>query len=187
LYAHTRGAHLHTRLGRRADAKRDLEHLAKDGFAALPFDQEWLYGMSLLAETAAFVDDTDSAAVLYGLLVPWEAFNAVDLSEGFRGAVSRYLGILAATMGRCDDAQRHFEDALAMNERMGARPWLAYTQNDYARMLIARNRPGDHESAHELLHMALTTYRALGMDPHAASASQLVHRETALRPPSAAR
>jgi predicted ATPase len=180
-------AHLHTRLGRRADAKRDLEHLAKDGFAALPFDQEWLYGMSLLAETAAFVDDTDSAAVLYGLLIPWEAFNAVDLSEGFRGAVSRYLGILAATMGRCDDAQRHFEDALAMNERMGARPWLAYTQNDYARMLIARNRPGDHESAHELLHMALTTYRALGMDPHAASASQLVHRETALRPPSAAR
>ena len=34
--------------------------------------------MSLLAETSALLGDTDSAAVLYGLLLPWAAFNAAD-------------------------------------------------------------------------------------------------------------
>ena len=86
---------------------------------------------------------------MYGLLLPWEALNAVDLSEGFRGAVSRYLGILATTNGRSDDARHHYDDALKMNETMGALPWLAYTQHDYAQMLLSRNGPGDHERAHD--------------------------------------
>jgi hypothetical protein len=34
--------------------------------------------MSLLAETSVLVGDTDSAAVLYRLLLPYSAFNAVD-------------------------------------------------------------------------------------------------------------
>ena len=46
-------AHLHSRLGRLADARQALEELARDDFSALPFDQEWLFGMSLLAETSA--------------------------------------------------------------------------------------------------------------------------------------
>ena len=58
-----------------------------------------------------------------------------------------------------------------MNERMGARPWLAHTQEDYARMLLERGRPGDSEKARELLTEALTTYRELGMDAFAAKAS----------------
>jgi DNA-binding SARP family transcriptional activator/tetratricopeptide (TPR) repeat protein len=166
-------AHLYARLGRLPEAKRALDDLGEADFSALPFDQEWLYGMSLLAETSALVGDTDSTTVLYGLLVPSGAFNAVDVGEGFRGSVSRYLGILAAALGRCDDAQRHFEDALAMNERMGARPWLAHTQNDYAQMLLARAGPGDHERAGGLLEKAIATYRELGMETHAQRASAL--------------
>ena len=138
--------------------------LARDEFSGVPFDQEWLYGMSLLAETAVLVDDADSAAVLHRLLLPWRTLNAVDVSEGFRGAVSRYLAMLDARLGRYDDAQLQFEAALAMNERMGARPWLAHTQYDYAQMLLARDRPGDHERAQELLGAALATYRELGME-----------------------
>jgi tetratricopeptide (TPR) repeat protein len=160
-------AHLYARLGRLPEAKRALDALAEDDFSVLPFDQEWLYGMSLLAETSALVGDTDSATVLYGLLAPWGALNAADVGEGFRGSVSRYLGILAAALGSWDDAHRHFEDALAMNERMGARPWLAQTQEDYARTLLARDGPGDDERARELLDQALTTYRELGMETHA--------------------
>ena len=130
-------------LGRTEDARRELGYFAAQGFTTLPFDQEWLFGMSLLAETCALLTDSDSAAVLYGLLVPWSAFNAADHPEGIRGSVSRYLGMLAATLERWDDAAGHFEDALAMNERMGARPWLAHTQHDYARMLLVRDGPGD--------------------------------------------
>ena len=42
-----------------------LEELTADDFAFLPFDQEWLYGMSLLSETCGFLDHSASAAVLY--------------------------------------------------------------------------------------------------------------------------
>jgi len=79
-------------------------------------------------------------------------------------------------MERFDDAQRHFEDALAMNERMGARPWLAHTQNDYARMLLARDGPGDRERAHDLLERALATYRELGMETYAARCAEVSAR-----------
>ena len=110
-----------------AEAQRALDDLAQDDFSALPFDQEWLYGMSLLAETSALLGDSDSAAVLYRLLLPWAAFNAADHPEGFRGSISRYLGLLATTRQRWEEAELHFEDALATNARMGARPWLAHT------------------------------------------------------------
>jgi DNA-binding NarL/FixJ family response regulator len=50
-----------------------------------------------------------------------------------------------------------------MNARMGAQPWLAHTQHDYATMLLARHQPGDPEKAAVLLHEALTTARELGM------------------------
>lgn len=46
-----------------------------------------------------------------------------------------------------------------MNASMGARPWLAHTQHDYANMLLIRNQPGDSAKAAVLLHEALTTVR----------------------------
>ena len=166
--------HLHARLGRVPEAKRALDELARDNCSALPFDQEWLYGMSLLAETSALLSDTDSATVLYRLLVPWAALNAGDHPEGIRGALSRYLGLLAMTTRRHDEAEQHFEDALTMNTRMGARPWLAHTQTDYARLLWhARACPGDRQRAQRLVDAALGIYRELGMKTYAASAGAL--------------
>jgi hypothetical protein len=66
-------------------------------------------------------------------------------------------------MSRWDDTSRHFDDALAMNEEMGARPWVAYTQNDYAQILLARNGPDDREPARDLIDPARAAFRELGM------------------------
>ena len=167
-------AHLYSRLGRLPEAKRVFDDLAENDFSTLPFDIEWLFGMSFLAETCAPLNDEVSAAALYRSLLPWAGLNVVDIAEGIRGSVSRYLGILATTMKRWDEAAQNFEDALAMNERMGARPWLAHTQDDYARMLLARDGRGDREHAGELLDAALATYRELGMESYAASAGALL-------------
>ena len=156
-------AHLHAWLGRGEEAGVRLEALAPGGFAVVPFDQEWLYATTLLAETVAMLGNAESAAVLYDRLLPWRHLNAVDPAEGFMGSVSRYLGRLAAVVGRADEAVQHFEDALEMNERMGARPWLAFTQDDYARLLLSRNGPGDQERAEQLRAAAATTYAELGM------------------------
>jgi hypothetical protein len=120
--------------------------------------------MSFLAETSGLLGDPDSGAALYRLLVPWAAFSAADHPEGFRGSIARYLALLATTTQSWEDAERHFDDALAANAEMGARPWLAHTQSDYARMLHARNGRGDRDRAHALLDAARTTYRELGMD-----------------------
>jgi hypothetical protein len=38
--------------------------------------------------------------------------------------------LLASTASRFDDAARHFEDAIVMNERIGARAWLVATEED---------------------------------------------------------
>jgi AAA ATPase domain len=166
-------AHLCAQLGRTEDAQRELADLARDEFSAVPVDLEWLLGMSLLAETSALLAARDSAPVLYRLLLPWATFNVADTPEWMRGSVSRYLGLLAATLERWGDAARHFEDALAANERMGARPWAAHTENDYARMLCARDGRGDRERAHALLDTARTTYRELDMESYAAAAAAL--------------
>ena len=168
-------ARLPLREARAASKRRasSWSELAQEDCAALPFDQEWLYGMSLLAETAALLGDADRALALYRVLLPWAGLCAVDVGEGMRGSVARYLGLLAATAGRCTEAEQHFDDALAANERMGGRPWLAHTQADYARMLLARDQPGDRARAQDLLAEAQATYEELGMEGYAAQASAL--------------
>ena len=154
-------AHLLARTGQRADAARELRELAAAGCAALPVDQEWLFAMSCLAEAAAVLEDAEAAGGLYELLAPWADLNVVDQCEGIRGAVARYLGLLAAATGRSAAAQHHFEAALEMNERMGARPWLARTQEDYARLV----QTDDRARAGALSAAAAATYSELGMEP----------------------
>ena len=66
-------------------------------------------------------------------------------------------------MDNWEDAGRHFEDALTFDEKIGARPWLARSQYEYAWMLQERNRPGDREKAQELVNQALATFEELGM------------------------
>ena len=151
-------------LGMEAESKRAFEALAADDFADLPFDQNaWPVGMCLLAETAGSLGDASRASVLYELLLPYAGRVAVTYPELSTGSVSRYLGILAATAARWADAERHFQAALEANERIGARPWLAHTREDYARMLAARGNRGDRERGRELAAGALEGYRHLGM------------------------
>ena len=112
-----------------------------DDFAGVPVDEEWLASMCLLADLAASLGDTRRARVLYEFLSPYRERVGTSYPEISVGAVSRYLGLLVAVESRWDDAERHFEDAIEVNRRIGARPWLAHTQEDYARMLLARAAP----------------------------------------------
>ena len=115
----------------------------------------------------------EHAGSLYDLLLPWGALNAVAVPEVSLDSASRPLGMLATRLGRLEDAARHFEDAMEMNERMGARPGLAHTQHDQARMLHLRDGPGDRDRSRELLEAAVAGYRELGMETWAARAEAL--------------
>jgi tetratricopeptide (TPR) repeat protein len=157
---------LYCELGRVVEARREFAHLAANQFASLPHDATWIDGVCALAVVCAFLGDAQHARTLYEFLRPYAEQSIVVGAVGaivHIGATTRYLGILASTMGRWEDAERHFVDALERNTRMDARPWVAYTQYEYAQMLLARNQSDDSEKAHALLDLAFATARELEM------------------------
>jgi tetratricopeptide (TPR) repeat protein len=155
---------IYSELGLTQEAQAELDQLAQYDFTDTPRDALWMASMTYLVDVCTFLGDRTRAGILYQLLRPYAGRTVVvGTAAACYGAVSRYLGALATTLGRWDEAERHFEDALAMNARMEAWPWLAHTQHQYATMLLARGQVGDGEKARELLKTALATARELGM------------------------
>jgi DNA-binding CsgD family transcriptional regulator len=155
---------IYSELGRTREARVEFEHLARHDFTDLPLDALWMGSMTYLTDVCTFLRDTTRAATLYQLLLPYaERTVVIGNAVACYGAMARYLGALATTMGHWNAAAQHFEAALAMNARMEAWPWLAHTQYTYATMLLARNQPGDDDRATALLDATLVTARELGM------------------------
>jgi hypothetical protein len=150
-------------VGREAEARREFADLARNEFAALYRDNAWLFGMSLAAEACARLGETASADVLLRQLAPFAGRHAIAHAEGGVGAIDRYLGLLAATVGRLDEAELHLIAAIEGNDRMGARPWTAHCEHDLAGVLRRRDRPGDAGAAAALDRRARATASALGM------------------------
>jgi hypothetical protein len=82
--------------------------------------------------------------------------------------------MLATTLGRFANAERHFDDSDAMNTRLGARPLLAHTKVDRARMHLARHAQGDIARARELLEEAAAAFDGLEIPYHAGKARELL-------------
>jgi DNA-binding SARP family transcriptional activator len=164
--------HMTAELGATDETLGLLAELGVEGFAFLPFDEEWLVGMGLLAEAARSVGDVATGSALYELLLPWADRVTISYPEISVGPVSRYLGLLAGLIGRPDAAATHLEDALTACTRIGARPALARAELDYAALLLERGGDVGGSRAQGLLDDALATARALGMPriAHAASA-----------------
>jgi DNA-binding CsgD family transcriptional regulator len=162
--------------GRTTEARRAFEELAADGFGAVPSEASRIAVLCLLAEICAVLGDAAHAAPLYARLLPYEAYTPVltPMTCAFQGSIARYLGLLAGTMSRWEEAARHFEHAIGVHERMGARPLLAHTRREYAAMLLARRGRGDATRARSLLDQALALYDELGMEHYAAQSRTLL-------------
>jgi len=167
-------AFLYSELDRRPEALSEFERLAADDFSDLPRDALWTITVGLASEVCACIGDAQRAAVLHELLLPYARRNVVVMCALSAGAASRNLGQLSATMCRWEEAAAHFHEALRINAEMEAAPWLAHTQFDYAKMLLARRAAGDEERAISLLEQALQTCRRLGMTFLAEKASRLI-------------
>ena len=72
-------AGLYCELHREAECAAVLRDLAADDFAALPRDEEWLFGMTLPASVCEFLGDEPRAARVYELLVPFGDRNALSV------------------------------------------------------------------------------------------------------------
>lgn len=155
----------HMERGREAEARSALDLLARDGFSEVPSNLAWLGTMALLAEVCVGLRDREVASALYEMLAPYaERTVVVDWGIVATGSVARYLGILASTAERFDEASGHFERAIERDEAIGAWPNVAHARREHAAMLLKRDAAGDQERAVELLGSALRDAERLRMN-----------------------
>ncbi|MGH2941173.1 MAG: ATP-binding protein [Solirubrobacteraceae bacterium] len=154
-------ASIYAELERQAQARQELNALARTDFTDLPRDTYWLSNLSTLCDVVAFLGDAPRAQLLYKLLLPYADRCVVIFALICQGSASRALGVLAATLSLYEDAARHFEHALKMNTQIRSPLWIAHTQHDYAQLLLRRNDRGDRDKALRLLEEALATAEQL--------------------------
>jgi hypothetical protein len=155
--------HVGAELGNERSARAELRELAADGFDALPLNDDWIFQLCLLADANRLLNDAIDPSMIYELLLPFADRNAFTPPGACIGSVARNLGIVAGSMGRWHEAERHFGLAFERNSAVGARPWAARTACDWAEMLVRRDGPGDRDRAAELLAGAAHAASQLGM------------------------
>jgi tetratricopeptide (TPR) repeat protein len=148
-------ANLCGEIGKEEEARNLFDSLAAQEFSAVSPDFCWTVGLYHLAETCVRLRDSKRAAVLYRQLLPHDGRFVAFSWIAFHGPVSRNLALLAATAGREREAIDHFEAAIDSCKTLGARLWAARVQCDYAKFLMERGRPEDHEKALELKQIAV--------------------------------
>lgn len=118
--------------------------------------------VALLAEADALAQ-AGQAERLYELLSPFAGRSATTGPIYVLGSVSRYLGQLATGLERFDEAERHLEDALVLERRLGARAWEGLALRDLAKMRLRRDGPGDRDASRTEIDAALEIARDTGM------------------------
>ncbi|MBL8925164.1 MAG: AAA family ATPase, partial [Pseudonocardia sp.] len=146
---------LYAELGMTREAGAEVARLCDTGFAQLRHDVLRLGALSYLADACWLLGDAEHAAIVYEAMRPHAGHNVLLAGlVACYGPVDRYLGMLCATCGRWDEAERHFTEALRRNSAMGSPTWSAHTRYAHARMLLTRRSRGDAERATTLLAAA---------------------------------
>jgi hypothetical protein len=102
------------------------------------------------------------AEELHDLLIPFRS-QIVNGQTTWIGPATQDLGLLATVLGRYDEAEEHFADAVERQDRIGARGTVVHSRLEWARMLLRRGRPDDTLCARTLLQEAKTGAREVGI------------------------
>jgi tetratricopeptide (TPR) repeat protein len=119
-----------------ADAGRTEEvrtRLDADAVAirSMPVDSEWLSSLAQLAQVIARVGGHPLAEWAYGALLPHRGLFGVEgIGAACWGSVERPLGLLAASLGRTEEAVEHFDAAVAAHRAAGWPLYVAVTLRD---------------------------------------------------------
>jgi len=101
------------------------------------------------AELAAAVGDRHRCAARYEQLLPMaDEFAVVGAAVFTTGPVALQLGLLAAALGRWDDAAAHLDDAARRCDRLGAALLAARAWAELARVGAARNDRSPDDAGH---------------------------------------
>jgi tetratricopeptide (TPR) repeat protein len=154
---------LATDVGQMDVARRMFEDVVARDFEDVPKDIAYPNALHNLGIAATRFSDRPRVERLYGMLLPYARFNTPNNMLFYEGSASHALAVMAAELGRHEDAEGHFEEALAMNERMGTRPHLARTYFIYAQYRASREGKASQARARELASKGLELADALGM------------------------
>jgi class 3 adenylate cyclase/tetratricopeptide (TPR) repeat protein len=144
-----------TETGRDREARAMLETESAAGF---PAHDDFLRPgyLDLWARVASHLGDREAAAVLYDYLAPWPTL-VVCTAVTVQGAVAHNLGTLARVLGRHEEAEAHFTQALEVHRRLAAPFYQALTQLEWARTLRDRGSGTDLVNAEAMLQSSLAT------------------------------
>jgi class 3 adenylate cyclase/DNA-binding CsgD family transcriptional regulator/tetratricopeptide (TPR) repeat protein len=175
---------LYAELDMRAECQAEFDNLPWKRVTTAPSAAGTMTVLMFAAEMCVYLGDAARAALLYPSLKGHAGANLVADTPGpCLGSADRLLGSLCRVMGQWQEAERHFEAALALDRQSGWRVWLTHSRYDFALMLQRRAQPGDAERARALLAEALAESTALGMEALAPRIQALA--ETLAKPPPA--
>ena len=149
----------------RPDRAREGLRFVVSSVRTTPRDSEFMASMTYVAEVAWGLGDPEGAEDVYEILLPHRDLFAVDgIGAVLIGSLERPLGILAALIGRPEDADRHFIAAEEAHRRIGAPALLAQAQADHAAALVRAAGSVDRapERALALASEAARTFDAMG-------------------------
>jgi len=151
-------------------AQEAYDPFAASGFEDVAGSLFRLTDLVCLAEACATLGDAAGAEALAAMLEPYADRLVQTTFCGCWGSVRRFLGLLAATAGRHDEAREQLEAALALHVALGAPALAARTRCDLGEALLAA---GERLRATELLAEAGAAAAELGMAGVAARAERL--------------
>ncbi|MEP7203104.1 MAG: AAA family ATPase [Ilumatobacteraceae bacterium] len=151
---------LYAELGMLDEARRELELLAPNGFAAVPRDSVWPACLTFLAEACIACGDVDHAAFLMRELDRFAGRNLMVAMTICFGPADRLRGGLAQLLGHGQQADGYFRAAMALADRSASPVWMAHVQHDWSLLAVAN---GDIANARFLADQAHSTATVLGM------------------------
>jgi tetratricopeptide (TPR) repeat protein len=130
----------------------------------IPFDNVWTTALIGVVEIGEALGDTTYGDAVYHALLPYaDRVHVLASANASYGALARHVALVAWRTGRFEEAERHFETAIAINRRIGAESFVARTQSWYARCLLERATSSDRERADDLVSEARSTAERLGL------------------------
>jgi DNA-binding CsgD family transcriptional regulator len=160
----------------------DLARATFEEFRYMPGTVEvgprWAALLSQIGAIAVLLDDAATADRVYREVAGLAATYMGDGSGAVfcGGSAQRGIGDLALATGRVDEAIARYTDAIEMNARIGARPFLALSRLGLAKALVANQNPADLPAARALAAEAAAEFRRLALPGPLTAADALLTR-----------
>ncbi|MEP7177980.1 MAG: AAA family ATPase [Pseudonocardiales bacterium] len=167
------------------EGKLDVARAEFEEFRQLPgvfpVGVRWAGTVGQIGRAALLLEDAEVARVVYDKFKPTAHYYSGDGSGGVfsYGSNALFVGDLARVAGFLDAALGHYRDAVAMNVRIGARPFTALSRLGWAQTLYALQR--DLPEAAHLVGQAAAEFRHLDMPGPLATAAALISKLEAAR------